>query len=100
MNVDRHLRGTRRFLAQTQRLDAPARVAADLRVTLDALDEVAVLLDGVDRLLHVDAVRAIEANVTMSEETAHEIVRDEGIDARGGRVLDEFSEALDGERGG
>src|SRR5262245_94804 len=36
----------------------------------------------------------------MSEEAAHEVIRDEGIDAGGGRVLDEFSEALDGERGG
>src|SRR5204863_366812 len=100
VHVDRHVRGTRCLFTQTQRLDAPARVAADLRVTLDALDEVAVLLDGVDRLLHVDAVRSIEADVAMSEETAHEVIRDEGIDARGSRVLDEFSEALDGERGG
>src|SRR5215475_15994079 len=38
--------------------------------------------------------------MTMSEEAAHEVVRDEGIDAGGGRVLDGFSEALDGERGG
>src|SRR5881397_4349885 len=38
--------------------------------------------------------------MTMSEETAHEVVRDEGIDACGGWVLDEFPEALDGERGG
>ncbi len=45
-------------------------------------------------------MRAIEADVAMSEETAHEVVRDEGIDARGGRILDEFAEALDGERGG
>jgi hypothetical protein len=36
----------------------------------------------------------------MSEETAHEVVRDEGIDTRSGSVLDEFSETLDGERGG
>src|SRR5262249_32665844 len=70
------------------------------RVALDALDEVAVLLDGVDRFLDVDPVRAIQADVTMSKETAHEIVRDEGIDARDGRVPDELSEALDGERGG
>src|SRR5678815_5645756 len=47
------------FVGQTQRRDAPARVAAGLRVTLDALDDVAVLLDGVDRFLDVDAVRAI-----------------------------------------
>src|SRR5881628_2515878 len=100
VHVDRHLGGARCFLAQPQRLDAPARVAANLRVTLDALDEVAVLLDGVDRFLDVDTVRAIEADMTMSEETAHEVVRDEGIDACGGRVLDEFPEALDGERGG
>src|SRR5215470_6836987 len=100
VHVDRHLGGARRFLPQTQRLDAPARVAADIRVTLDALDEVAVLLDGVDRFADVDPVRAIEADMTMSEETAHEVVRDEGIDAGGGRVPDELSEALDGERGG
>ena len=48
--------------------------------------------------LHVDAARSIKADVAMAEETADEIVRDERIDARGGRVLDEFSEALDGER--
>src|SRR6266850_1698891 len=100
VNVDRHLGRARCFLSQTQRLDAPARVAADLRVALDALDEVAVLLDGVDRFLDVDPVRAIEADMTMSEETAHEVVRDEGIDARDGPVSDELSEALDGERGG
>src|SRR5215475_15380814 len=100
VHVDRHLGGARCFLAQPQRLDAPARVAADLRVTLDALDEVTVLLDGVDRFPDADPVRAVEADVTMSEETAHEVVRDAGIDARGRRVLDEFSEALDGERGG
>src|SRR5262249_61451396 len=92
--------GARPLLAQPQRLDAPARVPADLRVTLDALDDVAVPLDGVDRFLDVDPVRAIEADMTMSEETAHEVVRDEGIHARDGRILDEFSEALDGERGG
>src|SRR5438445_7572542 len=100
VNVDRDPGGARCVLGQTQRLDAPARVAADLRVTFDALDDVAVLLDGVDRFPDVYAVRAIEADVTMSEETAHEVVRDEGIDASGGRILDEFSEALDGERGG
>src|SRR5262245_59034600 len=100
MHVDRHLGRARCFLTQTQRLDAPARVATDLRVTLDALDEVAVLLDGVDRFPDVDTVRAIETDMTMAEETAHEVVRDEGIDAGGGRVLDELSEALDGERGG
>src|SRR5262245_50200406 len=38
--------------------------------------------------------------MTMSEEAAHEVVRHEGIDAGGRRVLDELSEALDGERGG
>src|SRR5262245_37442547 len=38
--------------------------------------------------------------MTMCENTAHEVVRDEGIDAGGGRVLDELSEALDGERSG
>src|SRR5262249_61252663 len=69
-------------------------------MTLDALDEVAVLLDGVDRFPDVDPVRAIEADVTMSEEAAHKVVRDESINAGGGRVLDEFSEALDGERSG
>src|SRR4030095_177199 len=100
VNVDRHLGRARCLLPQAQRLDAPARVAADLCVTLDAFDDVAVLLDGVDRFLDVDPVRAIEADMAMSEETAHEVVRDEGIDARDGRVLDEFSEALDGERGG
>src|SRR5262245_20265334 len=100
MHVDRHLGGAGRFLTQTQRLDAPARIAADLRVTFDALDEVAVLLDGVDRFPDVDPVRAIEADMAMSQEAAHEVVRDEGIDASGGRILDELSEALDGERGG
>src|SRR5262245_49473066 len=38
--------------------------------------------------------------MTMSEEAAHEVVRDEGIDTGGGGVFDELSEALDGERGG
>src|SRR5262249_35024034 len=100
VNVHRHPRRARCLLAQPQRLDAPARVAADLRVTLDALDEVAVLLDGVDRFPDVDPVRAIEADVTMAEPPAHEVVRDEGIDACDSRVLDELAEALDGERGG
>src|SRR6516162_6303023 len=74
MHVDRHLGGTRRFLSQTQRLDAPARVATDLRVTFDAFDEVAVLLDGGDRFPDVDTVRAIEADMTMAEKTTHEVV--------------------------
>src|SRR5262245_18685074 len=100
VHVDRHLGRARRFLPQAQRLDAPARVAADLCVALDARDEVAVLLDGVDRFLDVDPVRTVEADMTMPEEAAHEVVRDESIDARHGRVLDELSEALDGERSG
>src|SRR5262249_49075280 len=60
----------------------------------------AVLLDGVDRSPDVDTVWAIETDMAMAKETANEVVRDEGIDAGAGRVLDELSEALDGERGG
>ena len=98
MDVDGNLGLSRGLLGQLQGLDAPARVAADFRVGLDALDDVAVLLDGRDRLPHVDAVGTVELGVAMADEPADEIVRDEREHPGDRRLHDELAKPLDRQR--
>ena len=76
-----------------QNLDAPAREATDLRVSLDAADDVGVGLGRIHRRLDVDAVRAVEGRIEMPFEAADQIGRQERIDAGLRGVHDEMPEA-------
>src|SRR5262249_24437387 len=100
VDVDRHPSFPRRLLAEPKRLDAPARVASDLGVALDALDDVAMGLDGTDRLAHVDPVRTVEIYVAVPGQSADQVVGDERKDAGLRGLHDELAEPLKGERSG
>src|SRR5262245_4244130 len=100
VNVDWHPRFPRRLLAEAKRLDAPARVATDLRVALDAPDDVAMGLDGASRLTHVDAVRTGGIDGGVSGRAANEVVGDEREHPGLGSLHDELLEPLKRERPG
>src|SRR5262249_17409908 len=100
VDVDRHPCFPRRLLAEAKRLDAPARVPSDLRVALDALDDVAMGLDGAHRLAHVDAVRTVEIDVAVPGQPADQVVGDEREDTGLCGLHDELLEPLKRERPG
>ena len=93
VDIDRQVGLAADLRRQLQHLDAPAREAADLGMALDAADDIGVGLDGVDRRLDVDAVRAVEVRIKVSFEPADQIRRQERIDAGLRRVGDEMPEA-------
>ena len=83
-------------LGELDHLDAPARPAANLRVGLDPLDEVAVLLDRPGRVLDVHPVRAVELRIAVPLEPADEIGGDEAEDPAPGPLRDVVAETRDG----
>jgi len=100
MDVKRQARLARDLLRQAERLDAPAREAADLGMCLDPLDQIAVGERGLDRAVDIDAVRAVQLGVIVSFHAADQIGRQKRIDAACGRLDDIAAEGREGHQAG
>src|SRR5438874_2394620 len=65
---------------------------------LDAAHQIRVVARRLDDRVHIDAGRAVEIDITVTEQPAGEIGRDEGVNARLRGLDDEFAKAVEGQR--
>ncbi len=79
MDVDRKLGLAADLRGHLQDLDAPARKATDLGVSLDAAHQVAVLIGRPHRRVDIDAFGAVEVRIVVPLKSAHEVRREERV---------------------
>ena len=93
MHIDRQIGAASDLGRHFDDANAPARETADLRMGLDAANNVEIGRRRLHRSVDIDTLRTVELRIVMALQPTDQVSRQEGINARLRRLGDEVPEA-------